>query len=217
MQETDEGNGTPGRRGHSVGHAALDALLAELALDGSTRRAPSVVRQRLQAEAQLRADRMRSRQLASARLRQWLLPLAALAAVIAGLVVAGGLLFAPERLAATARSAMLTVSHWVDLRPASGGVPADSQPQVSKPDLASAASSSDTFPIAYSDPAIANGTAATVRVSLPDSELLAWGVPSPSRDPDELVPVDLTLGDDGLPQAVRILPTATSTSEEIYP
>ncbi|HEX3939850.1 MAG TPA: hypothetical protein VHX11_00040 [Acidobacteriaceae bacterium] len=72
----------------------------------------------------------------------------------------------------------------------------------------------------YSDPSIANGTETTVEVTMPVSQLMAWGVPTPGRGPDDEVPVDLVLGDDGLPRAVQVLPTTSSTnssSEEFYP
>ena len=80
-----------------------------------------------------------------------------------------------------------------------------------------AANSSDTFAIPYADPSISNGTGATVRVSLPNAELLAWGIPSLDREPGDMVPVDLTLDDNGLPQAVRLLPATLSNPEETYP
>jgi hypothetical protein len=79
------------------------------------------------------------------------------------------------------------------------------------------ANSSDTFAIPYADPSISNGTGATVRVSLPNAELLAWGIPSLDREPGDMVPVDLTLDDNGLPQAVRLLPATLSNPEETYP
>jgi hypothetical protein len=81
--------------------------------------------------------------------------------------------------------------------------------------------SADVFALPYSDPAIANGTETTVRISVPASQLIAWGVPSPARELDDEVAADLLLGDDGLPRAIRILPTSTTSSspapEENYP
>jgi hypothetical protein len=81
--------------------------------------------------------------------------------------------------------------------------------------------SSEVFTLPDSDTMIANGTEATVRVSVPTSQLLAWGVPSPAiRGLDDEVPADLLLGDDGLPHAIRVLPASTTTSstaEETYP
>lgn len=70
----------------------------------------------------------------------------------------------------------------------------------------------------YSDPSIANGTETTVEVSMPVSQLIAWGVPTPGREPDDVIPVELLLGDDGLPRAVQVLTETSSTaSEGIYP
>lgn len=70
----------------------------------------------------------------------------------------------------------------------------------------------------YSDPSISNGTETAVEVSVPVSQLIAWGVPAPGREPDDVIPVELVLGDDGLPRAVQVLSETSSTAnEEIYP
>lgn len=68
----------------------------------------------------------------------------------------------------------------------------------------------------YSDPSIANGTETTVEVSMPVSQLIAWGVPAPGLEMDDVIPVELVLGDDGLPRAVQVL-SETSATKELYP
>jgi hypothetical protein len=86
-----------------------------------------------------------------------------------------------------------------------------------KPPMTAASAFPDYVALPYSDPAIANGTEATVRVTLPYAQLMAWGVPSMGRDPDEEIEADLVFGDDGLPQAIRIVSPTPTLSQETHP
>jgi hypothetical protein len=56
----------------------------------------------------------------------------------------------------------------------------------------------------YSNNAIETGTAATIRVSISQSELLSLGFPINATVQDRRIVADLTLGDDGLPRAISL-------------
>jgi hypothetical protein len=56
----------------------------------------------------------------------------------------------------------------------------------------------------YSNSAIANGTDATIRVSMSQAELVSLGFPMTATLHDRRVVADLTLGDDGLPRAISV-------------
>jgi hypothetical protein len=198
--------------------AALDTLLAQLAAATSAESAPSAVRQRLSAEARLQAvprafPRPRPR-LATA------LAGALSAILLIGAAGAGAsLLLSRQRFAATVHATLQSLG--IGRARSHGDIPSPARDSSDQDNDDSAALlSSDVFALPYSDPAIANGTETTVRVSVPASQLMAWGVPSPARELDDQVAADLLLGDDGLPRAIRILPTSTTSSsaaEENYP
>jgi hypothetical protein len=61
-----------------------------------------------------------------------------------------------------------------------------------------------TLRLPYSNSAIANGTQATIRVSMSQSDLLALGFPVNATLQDRRIVADLTLGDDGLPRAISL-------------
>ena len=180
----------------------LDSLLAGLAELSRRRGAPVEVRQQLLKEVQsLRSS-------PPGRFAGWAPQALLWVAAVAAVVAAAGSFLAPlqPRL-----SEKLSSIH---------GRSVDEMPAAPLDDLQRVApSDADYVSLPYSDPSIANGTQAIVRISVAASELMAWGVPSVAKGPDEDVPADLVLGDDGLPQAIRVLPvtSSTSTAEENYP
>ena len=172
----------------------LDSLLARLAAATPRQGAPDEVRQRLLVEVE--AARLSSPPARSGTAQAFFHAMLWFAAIATVLIAAGRFLApTPARMP-----------------------PVNTEP-VSALDDAQRAAPAGYFSLPYSDPSIANGTEATVRVSVPASQLMAWGVPALGRGPDEELPADLLLGDDGLPQAIRILPvtSSTSTTEENYP
>jgi hypothetical protein len=56
----------------------------------------------------------------------------------------------------------------------------------------------------YSNSAIETGTNTTIRVSMPQSELLLLGFPINTTAQDRRILAELTLGDDGLPRAISV-------------
>jgi hypothetical protein len=61
-----------------------------------------------------------------------------------------------------------------------------------------------TLRLPYSNSAIENGTQATIRVSMSQSDLLSLGFPVNATLQDRRILADLTLGDDGLPRAISL-------------
>jgi hypothetical protein len=61
-----------------------------------------------------------------------------------------------------------------------------------------------TMRLPYSNNAIANGTDATIQVSMSQSELLSLGFPINATVQDRRIVAELTLGDDGLPRAISL-------------
>ncbi len=171
----------------------LDSLLARLAEASPRHGAPVEVRQRLLVEVEAARLSSRPRFGTPQAFFQAMLWVAAIATVV---IAAGSL-----------------------LAPAPSRIPLVSEGPANALDDAQRTTPAGYVSLPYSDPSIANGTEATVRVSVPASQLMAWGVPALARGPDEDLPADLLLGDDGLPQAIRILPitSSTSTAEENYP
>ncbi len=208
--------------------AELEAQLAQLAAATSAQSAPSAVRQRVLVEMRLQAvPPQPSRQrpaLATA------LAGAVSAVLLIGAMWAGAsLLLGRPKISSSLSSAVHASLRSLGIGSASApnaALPAgEDESAAFSPALENENSgtslSADVFDLPYSDPAIANGTETTVRVSVPASQLIAWGVPSPAKELDDEVAADLLLGDDGLPQAIRILPTSTTSSspapEENYP
>jgi hypothetical protein len=211
--------------------AELETQLAQLAAATAAERAPSAVRQRLLAEMRLQAV-----------LPQPARPRPAFATALAGALsvmlligamgAAASLLLGRSKLSPALSSAVHATlrSLGIGSAPApSAAVPAaqgetaalpvlgiDTSAPALENDNSGTTPSADMFALPYSDPAIANGTETTVRVSVPASQLIAWGVPSSAKELDDEVAADLLLGDDGLPQAIRVLPASTTT-EETYP
>jgi hypothetical protein len=221
MNEMQDIEHDAAKRSLSQDHAKLDALLAELAAASARRSAPPQIRQLLLAEAQEAESSQQSSGFAKVFPGLW--SGAAAAALLALAICAGFLMLSSSK---TARH--LAQDH---ASLGSGGENAQGSRTQTAGNIAGnindesqLVASPDYVPLPYSDPSIANGTEATVRVSIPSSELIAWGVPSVEKGQDEEVPAELVLGDDGLPRAVRVLPAASSTStvstsivEEIYP
>jgi hypothetical protein len=61
-----------------------------------------------------------------------------------------------------------------------------------------------TVSLPYSNRAVSLGTSTTVRVVMPQSQLIALGLPLPETDSSLRIVADLTLGDDGLPRAITL-------------
>jgi hypothetical protein len=61
-----------------------------------------------------------------------------------------------------------------------------------------------TLRLPYSNSAIENGTQATIRVSMSQSDLLSLGFPVNATLQDRRILADVTLGDDGLPRAISL-------------
>jgi hypothetical protein len=61
-----------------------------------------------------------------------------------------------------------------------------------------------TLRLPYSNSDIENGTQATIRVSMSQSDLLSLGFPVNATLQDRRILADLTLGDDGLPRAISL-------------
>lgn len=61
-----------------------------------------------------------------------------------------------------------------------------------------------TLRLPYSNGAIENGTQATIRVSMSQSDLLSLGFPVNATLQDGRIVAELTLGDDGLPRAISL-------------
>ncbi len=59
--------------------------------------------------------------------------------------------------------------------------------------------------IPYAEPLQSTERAELVRVRIPVSELVAWGLPLRAADPDTRVDADVLLGEDGLARAVRFI------------
>ncbi len=217
-----------------VGGPGLDTLLAQLAAATSTESAPSAVRQRLFAEAGLETlldQSSRARPALSLTLASVLSAVLLIGAVGAGT----SLLLGRTKSSPALSSAVHAALRFMGVRKASSqdaALPASGDPTAdllapsdnnSSPAFENGNSglSTNVFALPLSDPAIANGTETTVRVSVPTSQLIAWGVPPLANGPDDEVSADLLLGDDGLPRAIRILPTSTTTTssapEENYP
>lgn len=178
---------------------ALDAALAQMADAISVLRAPASVRRRCLSEQRRQAA------------QSW-----RGAASAAGLLVIAALCWvsfaAPD------------INPFGRHRPAVSGSPAAASSQAASGHPASdggmAAEDAGYVSLPYSDSTIANGTETTLEVSMPVSQLMAWGVPAPGDGADDVIPVNLVLGADGLPMAVQVLPATDSTSaniEELYP
>jgi hypothetical protein len=197
--------------------AELDALLAQLASMTSLQSAPSAVRQRLLAEARLQSvlpQPSRRQPTLSTVLAGALSAILLLGAVGAG----ASLLLKRPRLAEAVQATLRSLG--IGKMPPPNGA-ASSPASDTENEYSGTTLSAGAFALPYSDPEIANGTETTVRVSVPASQLMAWGVPAPAQLPDDQVAADLLLGDDGLPRAIRILPATTTSSsaaaEENYP
>jgi hypothetical protein len=212
----------------------LDTLLAQLAAATSAVSAPSAVRQRLFAEAGLETlldQPSRARPAFALTLASVLSAVFLIGAVGAGTsLLLGRTKFSPA-LSSAVHAALRSVGLSKTL-PQAAALPASGDPTAdllapgdsnSSPAFENGNSglSTNVFALPLSDPAIANGTETTVRVSVPTSQLIAWGVPPLANGPDDEVSADLLLGDDGLPRAIRILPASTTTTssapEENYP
>jgi hypothetical protein len=61
-----------------------------------------------------------------------------------------------------------------------------------------------TLQLPYSNSAIETGTAATIWISMSQSELLSLGFPVNATVQDRRIVAELTLGDDGLPRAISL-------------
>jgi len=61
-----------------------------------------------------------------------------------------------------------------------------------------------TLRLPYSNSAIETGTDTTIRVSMPQSELLSLGFPINTTAQDSRIVAELTLGGDGLPRAISV-------------
>jgi hypothetical protein len=196
-------------------YAGLNALMGQLAGAISSLNAPVRVRSRCLSEARRQAaESWRGPRLIQPRVRSgarlgilWLS-----AAAVVALAAISLTAFGPFHLKSLAR--------FLPGERPSASIPLraeNNSPMAS--DDSVAATSTDYVSLPYSDPSIANGTETMVEVSMPVSQLMAWGVPAPGRGPDDLIPVDLVLGDDGLPRAVEVLQTTSDTSftEELYP
>jgi hypothetical protein len=61
-----------------------------------------------------------------------------------------------------------------------------------------------TLQLPYSNSAIENGTQATIRVAMSQSDLLSLGFPVNATLQDRRIAADVTLGDDGLPRAISL-------------
>jgi hypothetical protein len=70
-----------------------------------------------------------------------------------------------------------------------------------------------TLQLPYSNSAIENGTQATIRVAMSQSDLLSLGFPVNATLQDRRIAADVTLGDDGLPRAIS-LPLPLETIQE---
>ena len=75
-----------------------------------------------------------------------------------------------------------------------------------RPDVKSASVPHDrlTLLLPYSNADVSTGTATTVRISIPQSQLVALGLPLPAGTANSRIVADVVLGDDGMPTAVSL-------------
>ncbi len=148
---------------------SLDSLLAGLAAASPRQGAPVEVRQRLLVEVE--TARLSSSPARLGRAQTFFHAMLWVAAMATVLIAAGRFLApTPARM------------------PPVNTEPASALDDAQRPAPAGYIS------LPYSDPSIANGTEATVRVSVPASQLMAWGVPALGRGPDEDLPADSAAG-----------------------
>jgi hypothetical protein len=56
----------------------------------------------------------------------------------------------------------------------------------------------------YSNADVSTGTTTTVRISIPQSQLIALGLPLPAGTANARIVADVALGDDGMPKAISL-------------
>lgn len=61
-----------------------------------------------------------------------------------------------------------------------------------------------TLLLPYSDANVSTGTTTMVRISIPQSQLIALGLPLPASVANSRIVADVALGDDGMPKAISL-------------
>jgi len=61
-----------------------------------------------------------------------------------------------------------------------------------------------TLLLPYSNVDVSTGTTTTVRISIPQSQLIALGLPLPAGTANSRIVADVALGDDGMPKAISL-------------
>jgi hypothetical protein len=61
-----------------------------------------------------------------------------------------------------------------------------------------------TLLLPYSNADVSTGTTTTVRISIPQSQLIALGLPIPAGTANSRIVADVALGDDGMPKAISL-------------
>jgi hypothetical protein len=199
-------NWLPGRQ---QDESRLDAQLQRLAHE-SPREAPLSVRRHIQGLIQ--QHRYRKPSLTD----RWLLPLAGLASALLVVVAAVWLINAiSNRRAGTDRISAGPVTSRRELEPPAA-IDIQKPSAASQPRATRVKERHGPLPLRnqppafvalpFSDPALANGTNVTIRMTFSDAQLLALGVAPDQDKRKQFYVADVVLGDDGLPRAIRVLP-----------
>jgi hypothetical protein len=197
--------------GQQQDESRLDAQLRRLAHE-SPREAPLSVRRHIQGLIQ----HHRAPQPEPSLTDRWLLPLAGMASALLVVVAAVWALNAiSNRRARNDRMSPVPVTSNRNVEPppaieiqkpsATSQLPAARVKKRHHP--RPARSQQPAFvALPFSDPALANGTSVTIRITFSDAQLLALGVAPDQNKRRQLYVADVVLGDDGLPRAIRVLP-----------
>ncbi len=85
------------------------------------------------------------------------------------------------------------------------GAKSASSNQANTVELASAEQGTDFFPLPYADDSASLEGGAVIRVAMPRSTLVSWGLPVSSVAGTDAIPAELVVSADGTPQAIRLL------------
>jgi hypothetical protein len=202
-------NWLPGRHHDD---SRLDAQLRRLVRQ-SPRQAPFSVRRHLQSLI------LQNRALQPSLLDRWLLPLAGIASALFFVVAAlWAINTISNRRAEDDRMTAVPVASNPKIEPLPA-IEIKKPPATSQPPAARVKKRHGPLPIQnqqpafvalpFSDPALANGTNVTVRMTFSDADLLALGVAPDQNKRRQFYVADVVLGDDGLPRAIRVLPNVS--------
>jgi hypothetical protein len=189
----------------------LDFALRSLAEHSEGRQAPPRVETALLEE--FRREKVR----ASGRKLQWQISLLGAAAGIA-LVVGMAL---HHRIVRAPIAAQPVATTDADATHAASGPAEQASPEAGAPEgpgLSASESSEEEYagnfvPLPYADDPAALEGGAIVRVTLPRSALVSFGLPITGGGDADTVSADLVVAEDGTPQAIRLVPQPNSNSD----